>query len=55
MIQTRFTEEALETLLEDASRVRRLAIAIRGDPAPPRIERFAEELKAEITRLARLD
>jgi hypothetical protein len=42
--------EALETLLDQAARARRLAIAIEGDPAAARLERLAEELEAKIVR-----
>jgi hypothetical protein len=47
--------EALETLLDQAARARRLAIAIEGDPAAVRLERLAEELEAEIVRNSRLE
>jgi hypothetical protein len=42
-------------LLERAARARRLAIAIDGDPAAPRLVDLAEELEAEIARLSRLE
>jgi hypothetical protein len=40
----------LETLLEDAARARRLAIVLDGDPAALELERYAEEVEAEIHR-----
>jgi hypothetical protein len=40
----------LETLLEDAARARRLAIVLDGDPAAVELERYAEEVEAEIHR-----
>ena len=40
----------LETLLEDAARARRLAIVLDGDPAALELERYAEEVEAEIRR-----
>jgi hypothetical protein len=40
----------LETLLEDAARARRLAIVLDGDPAALELERYAEEVEAEIQR-----
>jgi hypothetical protein len=43
-------EKPLETLLEDAARARRLAIVLDGDPAAIELERYAEELEAEIQR-----
>jgi hypothetical protein len=48
------TEEGkpLETLLEDAARARRLAIVLEGDPAALELERYAEEVEAEIHRRA---
>jgi len=55
MTQDPLTREALETLLDQAARARRLAIAIEGDPAAPRLERLAEELEAEIVQYARLE
>ena len=42
----------LETLLEDAARARRLAIVLDGDPAALELERYAEEVEAEIHRRA---
>jgi hypothetical protein len=42
--------EALETLLDQAARARRLALAIEGDPAAARLEQLAEELEAKIVR-----
>jgi hypothetical protein len=42
----------LETLLEDAARARRLAIAVYGDPVALELERYAEKLDAEIHRRA---
>jgi hypothetical protein len=42
----------LETLLENAARARRLAIVIEGDPAAQELERYAEEVEAEILRRA---
>jgi hypothetical protein len=42
-------------LLEQAARARRLAIAIRDDPAAPRLIHLAEELDAEIVRQSRLE
>jgi hypothetical protein len=44
--------KTLETLLEDAARARRLAIAIDGDPAALELEQYAEEVEAEIHRRA---
>lgn len=44
--------KTLETLLEDAARARRLAIVLDGDPAAIELERYAEELEAEIHRRA---
>ena len=41
-------EETLETLLEVAARARRLAILLDGDPAAIELERYAEEVEAEI-------
>ena len=38
----------LEALLEDAARARRLAIVLDGDPAALELERYAEEVEAEI-------
>jgi hypothetical protein len=55
MTQDPMTREALETLLDQAARARRLAIAIEGDPAAPRLQRLAEELEAEIVQYARLE
>jgi hypothetical protein len=48
------TEEGkpLETLLEEAARARRLAIVLYGDPAALELERYAEEVEAEIHRRA---
>ena len=43
-------EKPVETLLEDAARARRLAIVLEGDPAGIELERYAEELEAEIAR-----
>jgi hypothetical protein len=45
----------IEDLLEQAARARRLAVAIGGDPAAPKLLHLAEELDAEIVRLFRLD
>jgi hypothetical protein len=42
----------LETLLEDAARARRLAVVLHGDPAALELERYAEEVDAEIHRRA---
>ena len=42
----------LETLLEDAARARRLAIVLDGNPAALELERYAEELEAEIRQRA---
>lgn len=42
----------LKTLPEEAARARRRAIAISGDPAARELERYAEELEAEIRRRA---
>ncbi len=44
--------KTLETLLEDAARARRLAIVLDGDPAALELERYAEEVEAEIHRRA---
>jgi hypothetical protein len=38
--------------LEDAARARRLALVLDGDPAALELERYAEEVKAEIHRRA---
>ena len=45
-------EKSLKTLLEEAARARRHAIALFGDPAARELERYAEELEAEIRRRA---
>jgi hypothetical protein len=45
----------LQDLLEKAARAKRLATAINGDPAAPRLLQLAEELDAEIVRLSRLE
>jgi hypothetical protein len=45
-------EKPLETLLEQASRARRFAVFLDGDPAAADLERYAEELEAEIRRRA---
>jgi hypothetical protein len=42
----------LEALLEDAARARRLAVVLHGDPAALELERYAEEVDAEIHRRA---
>ena len=42
----------LETLLEDAARARRLTFVLDGDPAALELERYAEEVEAEIHRRA---
>jgi hypothetical protein len=47
--------ETLEALLEDAARARRLAIVLDGDPAALELERYAEEVEAEIQRRAVVD
>jgi hypothetical protein len=43
----------LETLLEDAARARRWALVLDRDPAALKLERYAEELEAEIRWRAR--
>jgi hypothetical protein len=45
----------LEILLENAARARRLAVVLDGDPAALELERYAEELEAEIRRRATED
>jgi hypothetical protein len=45
--------ERLMALVEQAARARRLAAAIRGDPAASQLEEFAEELDAKIVQIAR--
>ncbi len=47
-----WTPLPLETLLEDAARARRLAIDLDGDPAALELERYAQEVEAEIHRRA---
>jgi hypothetical protein len=42
----------LETLLEDAARARRWSLFLDGDPAARELERYAEEVEAEIHRRA---
>ena len=42
--------KTLQTLLEDAARARRFAIVLDGDPAAVELDRYAEELEAEIAR-----
>jgi hypothetical protein len=49
------TSETITQLLEQAARARRLAIAISGDPAAPRLEQIAEELEAKIVQLSWID
>jgi hypothetical protein len=49
------TSETIIRLLEQAARARRLAIAISGDPAAPRLEQIAAELEATIVRLSWID
>jgi hypothetical protein len=44
------TEESFATLLDQAARARRFAIALDGDRAVQELERYAEELEAEIQR-----
>ena len=46
-------EKPLETLLEDASRARRLAVVLYGDPAASELEHYAEEVEVEIRRRVR--
>jgi hypothetical protein len=53
--ETTLSLTPLADLLEQAARARRLAIAIRRDPAAPRLVHLAEELEAEIARLSRLE
>jgi hypothetical protein len=55
MTEERMTPEAMNELLEQAARARRLAIAISGDPAAPRLEQMAEELEAKIVQCSRLE
>jgi predicted methyltransferase MtxX (methanogen marker protein 4) len=45
--------ERLMGLVEQAARARRLAAAIRGDPAASQLEELAEELDAKIVQIAR--
>jgi hypothetical protein len=45
----------LHALLEDAARARRLAIVLEGDPAALELERYAEEVEAEVHRRATTD
>jgi predicted methyltransferase MtxX (methanogen marker protein 4) len=45
--------ERLMALVEQAARARRLAAAIRGDPAASQLEELAEELDAMIVQIAR--
>jgi hypothetical protein len=45
--------ERLMALVEQAARARRLAAAIRGDPAASQLEEFAEELDAKIVQITR--
>jgi hypothetical protein len=45
----------LETLLAKAARARRLAIILDGDAAAFALERYAEEVEAEIQRRAAED
>jgi hypothetical protein len=47
--------KSLETLFEDAARARRLALVLEGDPAALELERYAEEVEAEIHRRATED
>jgi hypothetical protein len=48
--------KSLETLIEEASRARRYATVLYGDQAADDLERYAEELEAEIrTRQPRGD
>ncbi len=48
--------KSLETLIEEASRARRYAAVLYGDQAADDLERYAEELEAEIrTRQPRGD
>jgi hypothetical protein len=42
--------KSLETLIEEASRARRYAVVLYGDQAADDLERYAEELEAEIRR-----
>jgi hypothetical protein len=42
--------KSLETLIEEASHARRYAIVLYGDQAADDLERYAEELEAEIRR-----
>jgi hypothetical protein len=42
----------LETLIEEASRARRFALVLHGDPAADDLEQYAEELEAEFRRRA---
>jgi hypothetical protein len=46
-------EKSLEALLEQASRARRFAVVLDGDPAAANLEQYAEELEAEIRRRER--
>jgi hypothetical protein len=55
MIYDPMKPEEIETLLEQAARARRLAIAISGDPAATRLEQIAEELEAKIVHYASVE
>jgi hypothetical protein len=41
-------EKPVETLIAQASRARRFAVVLDGDPAAADLEQYAEELEAEI-------
>jgi hypothetical protein len=42
--------KSIETLIEEASRARRCIVVLYGDQAADDLERYAEELEAEIRR-----
>jgi hypothetical protein len=44
--------KSLESLIEQASRARRLAVVLNGQPAGSDLEQYAEELEVEIRRRA---